>query len=79
MGSIPVAILSSYKDMKTIASQLHKHEYSRVVTIRNTCGPVGLDQYGSLEEYCGPHTASSVFLILLVSLSDSQYVPYQTY
>ena len=28
-------------------------------------GPTGLDQYDSLGGYCGPHTASSVFLILL--------------
>ena len=26
---------------------------------------MGLGQYNSLGEYCGPHTASSVFLILL--------------
>ena len=26
---------------------------------------MGLGQYGSLGEYCGPHTASSVFLMLL--------------
>ena len=27
---------------------------------------MGLDQYDSLEEYCDPHTASSVFLMLLL-------------
>ena len=26
---------------------------------------MGLDQYNNLGEYCGPHTASSVFLILV--------------
>ena len=26
----------------------------------------GLGQYNSLGEYCGPHTASSVFLILVL-------------
>ena len=26
---------------------------------------MGLGQYTSLGEYCGPHTASSVFLILV--------------
>ena len=31
-------------------------------------GPMGLGQYTSLGKYCGPHTASSVFLILIVSL-----------
>ena len=56
--------------------------YSWVVKIRKTSdtvlrpqytpshhtdrGPMGLGQYNSLGEYCGPHTASSVFLILLV-------------
>ena len=30
------------------------------------CGPMGLGQYHSLGEYCDPHTASSVFLILLI-------------
>ena len=29
------------------------------------CGPMGLGQYNSLGEYCGPHTALSVFLILV--------------
>ena len=28
---------------------------------------MGLGQYDSLGEYCGPHTASSVFLILLAA------------
>ena len=28
-------------------------------------GPMGLVQYNSLGEYCGPHTASSVFLIMI--------------
>ena len=27
---------------------------------------MGLGQFNSLGEYCGPHTASSVFLILIV-------------
>ena len=29
--------------------------------------PLGLGQYDGLWEYCGPHTASSVFLILVHS------------
>ena len=29
-------------------------------------GPMGLGQYNSLGEYCGPHTASSEFLILII-------------
>ena len=32
--------------------------------------PMGLGQYNSLGEYCGPHTASSVFLILIVTPAD---------
>ena len=31
-------------------------------------GAMGLGQYGSLGEYCGPHTASSVFLMILLIL-----------
>ena len=27
------------------------------------CGPMGLGQFNSLGEYCGPHTASSVLLM----------------
>ena len=43
VGSIPVAILPSCQDMKTIALKLHKHEYSWVVKISlNT--PLGLLQ-----------------------------------
>ena len=34
--------------------------------------PVGLGHYGSLGEYCGPHTASSVFLILGRGQYDGQ-------
>ena len=36
VGSIPVAILSSCQDLKTIALYLHKYEYTWVVNIRNT-------------------------------------------
>ena len=39
-------------------------------------GPMGLSQYNSLEEYCDPHTASSVFLIVIsigVCLLDYLY------
>ena len=38
VGSIPVAILPSCHDMKTIAILLHKHEYNWVVKIRNNLG-----------------------------------------
>ena len=68
---------TSCQDMKIYLH--YKHEYSWVVKIRNTSEavlrsqyslghqtdsiPMGLGQYNSLGEYCGPHTASSVFLI----------------
>ena len=36
---------------------------------------MGLGQYNSLGKYCGPHTASSVFLILLLpTRSDARGV-----
>ena len=85
VGSIPVAILPSCHDMNPIALHLHEHEYSWVVKIRSTSEavlrsqyspwpsyglrPMGLGQYDGLGEYCGPHTASSVFLILLVQVT----------
>ena len=81
VGSIPVAILPSCRNMKTIALYLHTHEYSWVVKMRkpqrqysghNTPlghhtnrGPMGLGQYNSLGEYCRLSTASSVFRILI--------------
>ena len=79
VGSIPVEILSSCQNLKTIALYLHKHEHSWVLKIRNTSdaavspqytydthhGSMGFGQYNSLGEYCDPHTASSVFLILV--------------
>ena len=87
VGSIPVAILSFYQDMKTIASYLHK--YSWIVKKRNTsmqCAchntPLGHDtdddpmvigQYNSVGEYCGPHTASSVFLIFIFAIKSQIY------
>ena len=36
---------------------------------------MGLGQYNSLGEYCGPHTASSVFLILVPTRSLCHSVP----
>ena len=82
-GGIPVTILPSCQDMKTITLQLHEHEYSWVVKIRTSqmqysgCntplghhthdtdrGPIGLGQYYSPEEYCSPHIASFVCLII---------------
>ena len=59
-GSIPVAVLPSCQDMKTIALQLHKHENSWV----EKTDLLQLVMYDGLVEYYGPHTASSVFLIL---------------
>ena len=59
---------------------MQRYEYSWVVKIRNTSeavfrsqytrGAMGLGQYNSLGEYCGPHTASSVFLILVFPLTS---------
>ena len=62
-----------------------KYWYSWVVKIRNPLDavlrpqyfpsllyrlwPKGLGQYNSLGKYCGPHTASSVFLILICRTS----------
>ena len=43
--SIPVAILPSCRDMNPIALQLHEHEYSWVVKIRNTSEAVFRPQY----------------------------------
>ena len=66
---IPVAILPSCQDMKTIAVQLHKHKYSWIVALlpfgfHTDRSPMDLGQFKGLGEYCGPNTASSVFLIL---------------
>ena len=44
-GSIPVAKLPSCHDMNHIALQLHEHEYSWVVKIRNTSEAVLRSQY----------------------------------
>ena len=45
MGSIPVAILSSFQDMKTTELQLHEHEHNWVVKIRNTSEAMLRPQY----------------------------------
>ena len=45
VGSIPVAILPSCQDMNPIALQLHAHEYSWVVKIKNTSEAVLRSQY----------------------------------
>ena len=78
IGSNPTVILPSLSRYEAIALYLHKCEYSWVVKVKNTsghntpighhtdCGPMGLGQYNSLEEYCNPHTASSVFLMLIL-------------
>ena len=44
VGSIPVAILTSCQDMKIIALQLHKNEYSWVIKIINASEAVS-DQF----------------------------------
>ena len=51
VGSIPVAILPSCQDMKTIAILLHKHEYSWVEEIRNTSEAVFRLQYSPWPSY----------------------------
>ena len=43
----------------TVIGTLHLNKVNKVFR------PMGLGQYDSLGEYCGPHTASSVFLILV--------------
>ena len=78
-GSIPVAILPSCPDMKTIAlktiyvgSKNKKHLRGSIQAtysprqLNDSC-PTGFGQYNSLGEYCIPHTASSVFLMLILS------------
>ena len=45
VGSIPVPILPSCQNMKTIALYLHKHEYSWVVKIRDASETVVWPQY----------------------------------
>ena len=54
---------------------LHAAHFWRVVNPPSTTGqyvsPMGLGEYVSLGEYCGPHTASSVFLILVLSPSTT--------
>ena len=38
----------------------------------HTChGPMGLGQYNSLVEYCGPHAASYVFFILALGFKKN--------
>ena len=60
-GSIPVAILPSCQDTKTLTcTQLGSKNKKRLR------GSTGLCQFNSLGEYCGTHTASSVFLILVL-------------
>ena len=51
IGIIPVVMLLSCQYMKTVALELHKHEYSWVVRLRNTLEAV-------------PHTAPSMFLYI---------------
>ena len=58
--TIPVTILSSCPDLKTIELWLHKHNYSLVVKIRNTSEEVLRPQN---TMYCDPHTPTTVFLI----------------
>ena len=66
------------KLLKTVALYLHKHKYIWVVKIRNTSEavltiqPLAIIlsiQYDSIGEFCGPHTASSVFLILVLCIT----------
>ena len=40
---------------------------------------MGLGQYNSLGKYCGPHTASSVFLILICILDINEDISGQCF
>ena len=51
VGSMPVAILPSNQDMNPIALQLHEHEYSWVVKIRNTSEAVIRSHYFPRPSY----------------------------
>ena len=50
-GSIPFAILPSCQDIKAVAMYLHKHEYSWVITMRNTSEAVLRPQYTPWPSY----------------------------
>ena len=54
--------------VRTSARQYLGHNTYTALGHHTERGPMGLDQYkyNSLGAYCGPHTASSVFLILLL-------------
>ena len=58
---VDIEIIWVVKSMATINSG-----HNTTLCHNTDCGHVGLGQYGSLGEYCGPHTASSVFFILKV-------------
>ena len=46
--------------------------YLKKIFLKNTDSrPMGLGQYDSLGTYCGPQTASSVFLLVWAVFPDS--------
>ena len=80
--SIHVAILPSCQFHYNSTFKCIDIEIIWVVKTRNTSetvlrpdrGPMGLSQYDGLGEYCGPHTASSVFLILIYQITYRWFI-----
>ena len=50
--------------MNTSGSSPHIANRKKTTKILGSDWPMGLGQYNSLGEYCGPHTAASVIIIL---------------
>ena len=62
--------LSQYENHSKNIKKTPQRQYSGNNTPlghHTDCSPVGLGQYDGIGEYCGPSTASSMFLILVVT------------
>ena len=77
IGSIPVAMMPSCQEMKNIAVELHKHEYSWVLKVRNTSDVVFRQQYTPCPPYWPrPYGPWSVWMSIMAFIMCLLYYLY---
>ena len=63
--------LKGLRSLLILNKEIPQRQHSSQNTPLGHYTALGLGQYHSLEEYCGPHTVSSVFLTILPQITPS--------
>ena len=62
--------------MRNTSEAVFRPQYAPWTSYHTDYDPTGLGQYNGLEAYCGPYTASSVFLMLFLFDNSSSSCSY---